>query len=56
MSPATSADFRNNDRVKIKTKGNFLLYDEPDFKNYIEYLTHEGDNFYDRNFLDRINK
>jgi hypothetical protein len=32
------------------------MYDEPDFKSYVEYLTHEGDGFFDRNFLDRINK
>ena len=54
--PSTSTDYRNNERIKISTKRNFLLYDEADFKNYIEYLTHDGDKFYDRNFLNRVNK
>lgn len=43
--------------VWVDTKrANFLDYNENDFKNYVEYLTHDGDQFYDRNFLNRINK
>lgn len=30
---------------------NFLMYNDGDFKSYLDYLKDKGDKFYDKNFL-----
>jgi uncharacterized protein HemY len=40
--PQSSSSLRNNPRVWINMKAsNFLMYTEPDFKSYVEYLRND---------------
>jgi len=40
----------------MEKQGNFLDYNETDFKRYLDYLKKNDDQYYDPKFIERVNR